>query len=176
MAYEHMDAQLRQNLSKPNAHTTIETLIKELNTMKHIWFDMYSGYNSIGMHSRPANNRQNDSTGRPTVRPLRFGPAAGVPLREFHCDKMDTPQFYITRTTTTAITHIDHTLPETPLDTHLAHTKASMYSISKRRTQTDILIRISTSITTATYQESTNLIDGLYRSPPEILEMRRINQ
>lgn len=84
MAYEHMEGQLRRDLSRPNEHTTVESLIEELNTLKHIWFDIYSN-NYTGQNQRPANNRQEpDLYGRQrqsTARPQRVGPPAGVSYR-----------------------------------------------------------------------------------------------
>lgn len=63
MAYEHMEGQLRRDLSRPTEHTTIESLIEEVNTLKHVWFDIYgSNNNNNRVGTQPRSN--NDFTGR----------------------------------------------------------------------------------------------------------------
>ena len=77
MAYEHMEGQLRQNLSRPNEDTTVESLIKELNTLKHIWFDIYGKNASRPPYNRQGNEYQGEQ-GQQAGRPSRFGPSPGV--------------------------------------------------------------------------------------------------
>lgn len=42
LAYEHMDSQLRRDLPRPTALSTVADLMEELRHQKDIWFDIYS--------------------------------------------------------------------------------------------------------------------------------------
>lgn len=75
MAYEHMDGQLRRDLPRPNEQSTIEGLIEEFNTLKHIWFDIYSG----GQHrNEPRSEPQARQIAGP-ARYLRFNGSSNAP-------------------------------------------------------------------------------------------------
>ena len=60
-AYEHMDAQLRRDLSMSNDHSTIEGFVKELNVLRNLWFDIYSSQGPSGIEQHSTNT----SNGRP---------------------------------------------------------------------------------------------------------------
>ena len=56
MAHEYMEGQLRRDLSQSNEHTTVESLIEELSTLKDVWFDVYSSSN-LEIRTQPVSNR-----------------------------------------------------------------------------------------------------------------------
>ena len=42
LAFEHIDGELRNYLTKPSATSTIAGMIEELRLQKEIWFDIYA--------------------------------------------------------------------------------------------------------------------------------------
>ena len=59
LAYEHLDSELRITITEPTQQTTVAQFIEQLNSRKHVWFDLYSRRNPvterIGQYDR---NRQ----------------------------------------------------------------------------------------------------------------------
>lgn len=67
-ALNQMDSQLRRDLPRPDANSTIASLQTDLNYWKHVWFDSYPAYMEYAQPIRPPDrspDRQPDRLTRP---------------------------------------------------------------------------------------------------------------
>ena len=56
LAYEHMEGELRRDLSLPKASSTVAGLLTELRNLKDLWFDIYE-------HTKTSDNRRDNKQG-----------------------------------------------------------------------------------------------------------------
>ena len=73
LAYEHMDAELRQHLQLPKASATIDEFLEEIRHHKEMWFDLFAnkGPESSG---RQETRRDRDKSGQYQSNPFRSFP------------------------------------------------------------------------------------------------------
>ena len=58
LAYEHIDGQLRRDLTRPTPTSTVASMIQELRLQKDIWFDIYSSSSMSSARSGKASQQQ----------------------------------------------------------------------------------------------------------------------